>query len=155
MRKLTAEDRFWAKVEKTPTCWNWTAAIGSSGHPNFFFEGKVGCAHRWAYANFVAPIPAGMQIDHICHNRACVNPEHLRPATNKQNAEYRQGAQRNNKESGVRGVHRPNSVSDKWAVRIKHNGKMLYFGCYETIEEAAEVAKRERARLFTFAEKPA
>lgn len=58
--------RFWAKVEKTETCWNWTSTIGRDGYGKLSFNGKYALAHRIAYEMSGAVIPAGMDIDHIC-----------------------------------------------------------------------------------------
>ena len=43
-------------------------------------------AHRFAYEEYVGPIPDGLQIDHLCRNKWCVNPEHLEPVTCRENA---------------------------------------------------------------------
>lgn len=78
-------ERFWAKVEKTETCWLWTAAI-VKGYGRFFDEDlrPVG-AHRWAYQTCVGPIPDGLTLDHLCRVRNCVNPDHLEPVTQREN----------------------------------------------------------------------
>lgn len=77
-------ERFWAKVDKThPSgCWVWTAAL-CNGYGMFGFNGMR--AHRLAYIELVGEIPAGLVIDHLCRNRACVNPAHMEPVTNREN----------------------------------------------------------------------
>lgn len=149
VRNLTSEDRFWAKVNKTAGCWVWMGKPDPKGYGHIVVDGKRHPAHRlsWTMAN--GPVPYGMVVDHVCHNKSCVNPAHLRLATTKQNAEYRQGAQRNNRTSGVRGVYKAGKA---WRVMVRHNQELHHFGCYPTVAEAEAVAIRERARLFTFPE---
>lgn len=62
-------------------CWMWMAAIHWTGYG----VGKDGLAHRHSYEAFVGPIPSGLQIDHLCRNRWCVNPAHLEAVTQKVN----------------------------------------------------------------------
>lgn len=81
----TTEERFWAKVNKTETCWLWTAQIDADGYGHFRWDGKRGAAHRFAYEYFIGPIPNGLQLDHLCRTRACVNPAHLEPVTCREN----------------------------------------------------------------------
>jgi hypothetical protein len=67
-------------------CWIWIGATHPKGYGRFmFFKGKVGQAHRWSYEHYVGPIPDGLDIDHLCRVRNCVNPEHLEPVTNLEN----------------------------------------------------------------------
>ena len=76
------EERFWAKVRRTDSCWLWTAGLANGGYGAFnIARGVTVKAHRFAYESLVGPIPAGMQIDHLCRVRRCVNPEHLEPVT--------------------------------------------------------------------------
>jgi hypothetical protein len=78
--------RFWASVDKdSGDCWVWTGGFQSAGYGRFCLNGRDRLVHRFAYEALVAPIPAGLVIDHLCRNRACVNPAHLEPVTNRVN----------------------------------------------------------------------
>lgn len=81
--------RFWAKVRKSAQCWEWTAyrvpAHGKPGYGQFWNGRKLVLAHRYAYERARGPIPAGLQIDHLCRNKACVNPAHLELVTTQEN----------------------------------------------------------------------
>jgi hypothetical protein len=83
--KATLEERFWAKVHFTETCWLWTAATLPNGYGVLGIEHRTVYAHRVAYELLVGPIRDGLQIDHLCRVRHCVNPEHLEPVTQRDN----------------------------------------------------------------------
>jgi hypothetical protein len=79
---MSNEERFWAHVEKTDSCWNWTGAVDSNhGYGRIRIDGQRWRAHRLSWTLLAGPIPEGLVIDHICRNRRCVNPEHLRTVT--------------------------------------------------------------------------
>lgn len=147
-------DRFWSKVNKGEGCWDWGGARRGPGYGAFRIggrlDGKIIPAHRFSYELVNGPIPDGLVIDHICRNPSCVRPDHLRACTQQHNVEYRRGANRNNRSSGVRNVQSSGSKSKPWKVVIRHDRKHLNFGTYATIEEAEAVAIRERAKLHTF-----
>lgn len=140
--------RFWAKVDKSGDCWEWQAARTSQGYGHFTMRRKYVGAHRFSYALEYGPIAPGVEIDHRCQNKPCVNPKHLRAATRKQNREHLAGAYRSSK-SGIRGVvwHKANR---KWTAQVKHHGKNYYAGSFTHKEDAERAVIEARNRLFTF-----
>ncbi len=82
-------ERFWEKVAPADAdhCWLWTASLNTSGYGQFMLNGRPQRAHRIAYELLRAEIPDGLQIDHLCRVRRCVNPWHLDPVPNAVNAE--------------------------------------------------------------------
>jgi hypothetical protein len=72
-------------VDTETGCWVWMAARNARGYGVVKADGKTQLAHRVYYEQHVGPIPSGLVIDHLCRNRACVNPSHMEPVTNKVN----------------------------------------------------------------------
>ena len=66
-------------------CWLWTGATNPKGYGHIGRNGRTLYVHRVVYETLVAPIPDGLTIDHLCHVRTCVNPQHLEPITRAAN----------------------------------------------------------------------
>lgn len=80
-------ERFVSKIDVSGSgsdCWLWTGCLTERGYGLFWLRGNVR-AHRFSYETFVGPIPDGLVIDHLCRTRACVNPDHLEPVTDREN----------------------------------------------------------------------
>ena len=150
MSRIAADPvaRFWASVDKTDGCWNWKRALNSSGYGLFrTLDRKMVLAHRFAYEQTFGPIDPLMVVDHTCRNRSCVNPQHLRLVTRKQNSENRARESEHGR-SGIRGVHYLKHTGT-WGVRVRHNGRIHSRGSHHTIEEAAEAVRLLRLELQT------
>jgi hypothetical protein len=147
-----AAARFWRHVDKTGNCWIWTGTKSDNGYGrhSMTYPGEKAYdvkAHRYSWALANGPIPEGIEIDHACHTTLCVNPDHLRAATRKQNSENRQGASKNSK-SGIRGVFWEESRG-KWRARLSHNKKQIHAGFFDTAKEAEAAAIAKRLELYT------
>lgn len=123
----------------------WTGALDGGGYGRIQVNGRVVRAHRWAWEREHGPIPDGMVIDHRCYERSCVNTEHLRLATHKQNGANRSGAWKGRKHDLPRGVYRNGRG---YSAQVKHNGTLHYLGTFKTPEEASAAAETKRQILF-------
>lgn len=90
---LPTEERFWSLVTKTETCWLF-GRLTPIGYGYFRADLKPTMAHRYSYELLVGPIPDGLTIDHLCRNRACVNPDHMEPVTQRENLRRARAAKR-------------------------------------------------------------
>lgn len=83
----SAMERFMAQVMCDPNsgCWLWTGTLQPRGYANFALQGRTVLGHRFAYEMLRGEIPSGLQLDHLCRVRSCVNPDHLEPVTSAVN----------------------------------------------------------------------
>jgi hypothetical protein len=86
--RKTRLERFLKRVSPCPItgCWWWTGFCDGWGYGRFH-SGVAGMvpAHRWAHMHFIGPIPAGLEVDHLCKQPSCVNPAHLEAVTGTEN----------------------------------------------------------------------
>lgn len=94
--RLSPQERFWSRVNKSSgiwkivdgqisECWAWMAGLIGPGYGAFWFEGKQRRAHIVSYVWENGPIPDGLELDHLCRTRHCVRPDHLEAVTPKIN----------------------------------------------------------------------
>ncbi len=66
-------------------CWEWVGANTGTGYGQIWVDGKKVRAHRWMYEQNSGPVPECLVLDHLCRKRDCVNPDHLRIVTHREN----------------------------------------------------------------------
>ena len=138
-------------------CWQWTGPKGGTRSVYGRFPGAKLCvgdvrrkkvqAHRFAYALIVGSVSDGLVLDHLCHNKMCVNPSHLEPVTPFVNAQRCRGSYRTNASCGIRGVTWNKQVR-KWQVGVKHKGISYYGGIFAQLSVATEAAIRLRESVY-------
>jgi hypothetical protein len=79
------QDRFWARVAIGDACWEWLGTLTSDGYGQMSVAGRSVQAHVLSYELNGGLIPDGLELDHLCRNRQCVNPAHLEPVTRGEN----------------------------------------------------------------------
>jgi hypothetical protein len=151
---LSVADRFWMKVDTSAGpdgCWLWTASLDGKGYGQLNIgEHRMRRAHRISLEIAGVELVPGMDVDHICRVRRCVNPAHLRQATRKQNMENLAKLPAHNT-SGYRGVTW-SKRDNRWRAYVQHNKRRTELGLFPTAAEAGEAARQTRLRIFTHSE---
>jgi hypothetical protein len=146
----TLENRFYEKVAFPRTrdgCWIWQASDNGVGYGQIWVCDRMVSAHRLSYELWYGePIPDGRQIDHKCHQRACVRPDHLDVVTPRENVSRGLISDMNPKKtSRFRGVswHLSRGV---WVARMRVNGRQQFLGYFTNEQAAAATYRRELRR---------
>ena len=99
----TIEERLWSRFrgDAKTGCWNWVGAVSAGSYGSIYYQGRMQKAHRVAWMLWHdAQIPSGMELDHLCRNRLCINPQHLEPVTRSENLRRSPLMDRNSKQIG-------------------------------------------------------
>lgn len=78
-------ERFWEKVDRGSGCWIWMANTNREGYGMFWDGTRIVRAHRFSYEHHRGAVPEGLELDHLCRNPACVNPDHLEAVSHHDN----------------------------------------------------------------------
>lgn len=142
------QSRFWSKVDKTPTCWLWLAPLGGKGYAQFdvTVRGRriLFYGHRYALAASGVPLLDGMVVDHICRVRHCVNPEHLRQITNKENVLVGIGLSAVNARKTR--CKRGHDLTDERVFRMTSTGQRICRPCHAELERQYRADRKRGIR---------
>jgi hypothetical protein len=128
-------------------CWVWTGSLDDNGYARFTVsaEQRAKPAYRVAYELIAGPVPDGLTLDHLCRNRACVNPEHLEPVTQGENV------MRSPLSVSGRNIRKTHCPRGHAYDRRRPNGSRRCSRC----DKAADARRNERLRLQRQARKEA
>ena len=131
------DERFWSHVNKTASCWLWSASVRRGGYGQIWDGEKINASHRlsWEIAN--GPIPSGMFVLHKCDTPRCVRPSHLFIGDNMANMrDMRDKGRRKGIRSAFGKTHGMAKLSDAQVFEIRR------------LADIGELSKREIARHF-------
>jgi hypothetical protein len=84
-------ERFWSRIDARGPCWEWTGPL-NNGYGRLRYGGRHRYAHRLAWELLVGLLGPDEELDHLCRNRRCVNPDHLEPVSRSENLRRGYGA---------------------------------------------------------------
>lgn len=88
MSNATTAERFLSRVKLQPNgCWEWQGCLSDGGYGRFWCQEGVAPAHHFLYELILGAIPQGFELDHLCKNCKCVNPDHLEVVTHRENVQ--------------------------------------------------------------------
>ncbi len=147
-RGLSAIDAVrWYPPAPDGDCLLWIKSRDHRGYGRIRFGNTMVAVHRIIFEDAHGDLPNGYEIDHTCRNRACLNIDHLRAVTHKQNQENHGGA-KSTSQSGVRGVCW-SKKNRKWKAQVSHFGQVLHVGLFDAIEDAERAVIAKRLELHT------
>lgn len=118
---MNLHERFMAKVEKTESCWVWTARKTCQGYGRISVGNVNKLAHRVAFELFAGDVPNGLHVLHSCDNPSCVNPSHLWLGTNNDNVADKMKKGRAPSHVGEKNGNSRLTPEDVLAIRIEFN----------------------------------
>ena len=126
-------------------CWLFDGALNHAGYGQLKAGATTTRAHRLSYSLHKGSIPEGVEVDHICFQRACWNPAHLRLTDRSENTQRRRTPAIPNT-SGYRGVYWERHVK-KWRARVQYRGQCHNLGLFTDVHEAGAAAEAKRTEL--------
>lgn len=126
-------------------CWVWTG-WNARGYGYFRAGGRMNMAHRYSYELHRAEIPEGLVIDHLCRNKACVNPWHLEPVTQRVNVQRGEAGESLRRRRGGMTECRNGHPFDDDNTRVDKRGRRSCKACYRVYDRERKRALREFER---------
>lgn len=148
IKTFSLEDALAVRTEWVNGCLLWTGACTEDGYAQYNGENKkygTTFLHRIMWEREHGAIPDGLEIDHLCFVRNCINTDHFRLADRFQQTAHLAGLKSNNK-SGVRGVHWVER-EQKWLATLKKNKKTYYLGRFDAPEDAKLIVQAKLEEL--------
>lgn len=133
-------ERLMHRSDPVGDCWVWGGALGSNGYGYIRYEGSSKLTHRVTYELLVGPIPAELEIDHLCRNTGCINPEHLEAVSHAENVRRGEGGRYWSRRTHCSKGHRYTDAN----TRLDRKGARVCRICTREYDRARN--ERERCR---------